>query len=162
MGGLRENYRVFVLGESLPVFSKTMLQTSQICYLVATTVGIASTIWFYAFRSDPTYRLAILCPYSVTVNIMFSWVFRKAKLLGTAATLPTNKNINLHRHDGPATIVIKREETIDELTTKSDCGDSQWSDNTGIQVEKVVESKRDFQCSDAGSVRGGVDAISFV
>lgn len=33
MGVLRRNYREFVLGESLPAFSKTMLQTSQLCYL---------------------------------------------------------------------------------------------------------------------------------
>lgn len=93
---------------------------------------------------------------------MFSWVFRKAKLGGTAATLPTNNHINIHGHGGPTTIVIKQEETIDELTTKSDCGDSQWSENTGVQVEKVIESKRDFQSSDAGSVQGDVEAISFV
>lgn len=30
---LSGGYRVFVLGETLPVFSRTMLQTNQICYL---------------------------------------------------------------------------------------------------------------------------------
>ncbi|KAH9475022.1 hypothetical protein JR316_0012123 [Psilocybe cubensis] len=76
----RAGYRVFVLGESLPTFSKAILQACQLCYLVATVAGIITVVWFYVFAHNYSYRIAMFVPYAVTVNIMFSWVFRRAKL----------------------------------------------------------------------------------
>ncbi|KAF4622233.1 hypothetical protein D9613_009384 [Agrocybe pediades] len=72
--------RLYIFGDTLPAFSKALLQSSQLCYVIAVTAGVAALIWFYVCDFDSRYRLALVPPYATVVNIMFSWVFRKAKL----------------------------------------------------------------------------------
>ncbi|KAF9547615.1 hypothetical protein CPC08DRAFT_769410 [Agrocybe pediades] len=91
-------YRTFIFGESLPAFSKAILQSSQLCYLVAGLVGLVALTWFYVFHSDAGYRLAIFTPYAAVVNIMFSWVFRKAKLDLFTVIIPTHHTHTHHTH----------------------------------------------------------------
>ena len=61
---------------------------------VAGLVGLAAVIWFYVFDADSGYRLAIFTPYATVVNIMFSWVFRKAKLDLFTVIIPTHTHNN--------------------------------------------------------------------
>jgi len=61
---------------------------------MAVICGIAALVWFYVCDFDSRYRLALFPLYAATVNIMFSWVFRKAKL-GIFTIIPQgNENAN--------------------------------------------------------------------
>ncbi|KAF9545040.1 hypothetical protein CPC08DRAFT_823966 [Agrocybe pediades] len=72
--------RLYVFGDTLPAFSKALLQSSQICYIAAVVTGTTTLVWFYAYKTETRYRIALTPLYTAVVNIMFSWVFRKAKL----------------------------------------------------------------------------------
>ena len=108
---LRRGYKLYVLGDTLPAFSKALLQTSQMCYLyvlclllgavlmrmfnsVVVLTGILTVCWFFGYASDPGYRIAIFSPYTTIVNIMFSWVFRKAKLGVFTIMAPPPRNVH--------------------------------------------------------------------
>ncbi|KAF4622241.1 hypothetical protein D9613_009389 [Agrocybe pediades] len=84
--------RLYIFGETLPAFSKALLQSSQLCYVIAIIAGAAALIWFYVCDFDESYRLAMVPPYAAVVNIMFSWVFRKAKL-GIFTVIPHSATI---------------------------------------------------------------------
>ncbi|KDR66879.1 hypothetical protein GALMADRAFT_147530 [Galerina marginata CBS 339.88] len=140
---IRAGYRVFVLGESLPAFSKAILQTCQLCYLAAMLSGVAAVIWFYVFSSNPSYRLAMFVPYAVAVNIMFSWVFRKGKLgmcamSGRFTDRPVCPS-TLAKTSEPCTLTRERSPT---------CSSNDSIRGSPIPVEinihEVVESKTDY------------------
>jgi len=112
---LRRGYKLYILGDTLPAFSKALLQTSQLCYLyvrchsspsldhynrlltlfnrVVVLIGIFTMAWFFGYGTDPGYRIAIFNPYAAIVNIMFSWVFRKAKLGVFTIIAPTTQDV---------------------------------------------------------------------
>ncbi|KAF4622093.1 hypothetical protein D9613_009444 [Agrocybe pediades] len=85
-------YRVYVFGDTLPAFSKALLQSSQLCYAVVVLCGIFGLGWFFGYQSDASYRIAFVPIYATVVNIMFSWVFRKAKLGVFTIIPPPNFN----------------------------------------------------------------------
>ena len=57
-------------------------------------MGILTLGWFFGYSSNQAYRIAIYPPYATVVNIMFSWVFRKAKLGVFTIISPTNMTSN--------------------------------------------------------------------
>ncbi|KAH9475025.1 hypothetical protein JR316_0012126 [Psilocybe cubensis] len=157
---ISSSYRVFFFGDSLPAFSKTMLQASQLCYLVAVLSGTTAVIWFYVYASDPNYRLAIFVPYAVIVNIMFSWVFRSAKL--TSGTMPNgvpSPAVNPY----PTAMQTRRNEFEMTRTDNSEGLSRYPSLPIQIEVNRVVDLKGDMT-PDGHSERkptGTVDYIKF-
>ena len=55
-------------------------------------MGIFAMGWFFAYGSDQHYRITVYAPYAAIVNIMFSWVFRKAKL-GVFTIIPPSNDV---------------------------------------------------------------------
>ncbi|PPQ94210.1 hypothetical protein CVT25_006870 [Psilocybe cyanescens] len=173
---IRAGYRVFVLGESLPTFSKAVLQSCQLCYLAATVAGIIAVVWFYVFASSSSYRLAMFVPYAVTVNIMFSWVFRRAKLGMCAAAMGPEPSTR----GGVAAAAAPRQSDIIEMhpdfsATDPDMdADSYAKNNHGdgglglkrsvtpsshveIEVNRVVEYKHDYPNLEEGRKGNPID-----
>lgn len=108
------------------------------------TSGLAAIAWFYAYSSDAGYRLAIFVPYSVTVNIMFSWVFRTSRIGGSGgATLPTA----IANHPQPQTIesiVMKRSHRVSNEMERPESTYSRSSqDKIEVEIKQVVESVHD-------------------
>jgi len=149
---ITRSYRVFVLGESLPAFSKAVLQASQLCYLVAMLAGMAALVWFYVFAPDPSFRLAIFVPYAITVNIMFSGVFRKAKL-GVLAVSSGQDLTNCQ--------TIARPETNKRDTRDLEYGRDGDLYPVHIEVKKVIEHQRDFSNPQEGK-SGNASFLKFV
>ncbi|KDR66883.1 hypothetical protein GALMADRAFT_106061 [Galerina marginata CBS 339.88] len=148
---ITRGYRVFVLGESLPSFSKAALQASQLCYLVAMLAGMAALTWFYVLAPDPSYRLAIFVPYAITVNIVFSWVFRKAKL-GRVAVSSGQDVMNFQ--------TIARPETNKQDTSELEYDQDGKLYPVHIEVKKFIEHQQDF--SNLQGKSGNASFLKFV
>ncbi|KAF8154582.1 hypothetical protein B0H34DRAFT_529566 [Crassisporium funariophilum] len=79
-------------GESLPAFSKALLQDSQVYFLMALSATATFLITFFTIdASSPTspFRLIFLVPTLVLVNIMACRIFRNTKLGRAGMTPPT-------------------------------------------------------------------------
>ncbi|KAJ7661575.1 hypothetical protein DFH06DRAFT_1043523 [Mycena polygramma] len=77
--GFKGNARAFLTGESLPGFSKAILQDGQLYYLVAVTSNTLVVAMFYNTHVATTYRtMFTVCNIMVT-NAMACHVFRNTK-----------------------------------------------------------------------------------
>ncbi|KAF8154583.1 hypothetical protein B0H34DRAFT_799351 [Crassisporium funariophilum] len=92
------NVKRMLFGQSLPAFSRALLQDSQIYFLIALSVNvILITTFFTIDSSTPTspFRLIFVVPTLVLMNIMASRVFRNTRL-GRAGLLEPTTNLSSH------------------------------------------------------------------
>ncbi|KAF8207921.1 hypothetical protein K438DRAFT_1904628 [Mycena galopus ATCC 62051] len=91
------SFRNFVTGESLPRFSKALLQDGQLYYLVPISITVAcnllAMIMFYNPHVAVPYQTMFTVPNVMVTNAMASHVYRKTKL-GYHERIVTSSELN--------------------------------------------------------------------
>ncbi|KAF4622234.1 hypothetical protein D9613_009385 [Agrocybe pediades] len=148
---LGKGVRLYIFGDTLPAFSKALLQSSQICYSIAVAIGCATLIWFYVCDSNSSYRLLLFPLYAPVVNIMFSWVFRKAKL-GIFTVIPhAVEPTPMNAHELPRTRHVPIFKAMEDQDAHSVAHSSRFSSihNPGIRSQpEDVDLGRSYSPSD--------------
>ncbi|KDR82533.1 hypothetical protein GALMADRAFT_87907 [Galerina marginata CBS 339.88] len=130
----------FFNGDSLPAFSKAMLQDSQVYYLIAVTMNATVLIVFYAaasVRKSPI-RVMFIALNTVLVSILACRVFRNQKLgrhkafMGIASSASTDVPLQVNNYSKRHTFSVP-----------STAGDIKTQPGQ-IEVNKVVEWTHDY------------------
>ncbi|KAF8154870.1 hypothetical protein B0H34DRAFT_853081 [Crassisporium funariophilum] len=157
---VRDGLRMAVLGQSLPAFSKALLQESQICYIIAMISGVACAVWFYCWPSEPNspLRLTLATPAITLTNIMLCRVFRNTKLgLNRSYGLPRRRGIPNRERENLSEMAKAAGESVH--AEEMDDGEARPRTPIQVSVSQVVEFKVDSAAVRKSS--GSVDVVSF-
>jgi len=130
--------------------------------------------WFFGYSSDQSYRISIYTPYATIANIMFSWVFRKAKLgvftiIASPNDVPSNtiglrsmRNAQLSPVFRPAAVFMSNKDLVEsknnEFHTRPDAaqrGTVYQYDNDQKQFEYNIQ----VNANASSPVRIGVEQV---
>ncbi|KAF8205831.1 hypothetical protein K438DRAFT_1905172 [Mycena galopus ATCC 62051] len=76
---VNRGFRTFLTGESLPYFSKAILQDGQLYYLITVACNLLAMIMFYNRKVAVPYQTMFTVPNAMVTNAMASHVFRNTK-----------------------------------------------------------------------------------
>ncbi|KAF9561763.1 hypothetical protein CPC08DRAFT_414331 [Agrocybe pediades] len=158
--------RKYINGDSLPAFSRAMLQNSQKYYLIAVTMNAMVLIVFYAAssqRKSPV-RVMFIALNNVLVSILACRVFRVQKLAGTRINNMESLigTYNTELQLGSIAPSSKKRQTVSNfqsgtITDNLNAGDSKVPlpmPGGQIEVSRVVEWAHDYGKADSKNPSG--------